>query len=84
MSQMRAHDLRHFHTETPPFVQYLWTRLPHADIAFVDELRRHRVLVVPGTGFGTPGHFRISYSVSDKTLEGSLKGFRMAFEAVAG
>jgi aspartate aminotransferase len=64
---------------------YLFPRSPvEDDIAFVDELRRHQVLVVPGTGFGTPGHFRISYSVSDKTLEGSLDGFRRAFEALAG
>ena len=50
------------------------------DVAFVDELRKHRVLVVPGSGFGVPGHFRIAYSVNDATLEGSLPGFRSAFE----
>jgi aspartate aminotransferase len=49
------------------------------DVAFVAELREHRVLVVPGRGFGVPGHFRIAYCVSDATLEGSLEGFRAAF-----
>ena len=57
---------------------------PARPTSFVDELRKHRVLVVPGAGFGTPGHFRISYCVSDSTLDGSLDGFRKAFEAVAG
>ena len=45
------------------------------DVAFVRELQRWRVLVVPGSGFGVPGHFRVSYCVDDKTLEGSISGF---------
>ena len=50
------------------------------DVAFVDELRTHKVLVVPGRGFGVPGHFRIAYCVSDSAMEGSMDGFRVAFE----
>ncbi len=50
------------------------------DTEFVAELARHKVLVVPGTGFGLPGHFRIAYCVSDQTLEGAIPGFRAAFE----
>ncbi|MFC2005008.1 pyridoxal phosphate-dependent aminotransferase [Chloroflexota bacterium] len=46
------------------------------DIAFVRELQQWRVLTVPGCSFGTPGYFRISFCVDDKTLEGSLAGFR--------
>jgi aspartate aminotransferase len=34
------------------------------------------VLVVPGRGFGMPSYFRVSYCVDDKTLKGSLSGFR--------
>jgi aspartate aminotransferase len=48
------------------------------EIDFVDALREHNVLVVPGRGFGLPGYFRISFCVDDRTLEGSLKGFREA------
>jgi len=48
------------------------------DVAFVAELQRWKVLTVPGRGFGTPGYFRISYCVDDKTLEGSLAGFKEA------
>ena len=54
------------------------------DVAFVAELQKHNVLVVPGRGFGLPGHFRISYCVEDRTLEGSLPGFRAAMERYEG
>ena len=63
---------------------YMFPKAPIEDeVAFVDELRRHRVLVVPGRGFGVPGHFRVAYSVDNPTLERSLDGFRAAWEAVA-
>jgi aspartate aminotransferase len=56
---------------------YMFPKSPlEDDVAFVRELQQFRVLVVPGQGFGTPGHFRISYCVDDHTLEGSLDGFR--------
>lgn len=55
---------------------YLFPKAPvEDDIAFVDELRKHNVLVVPGRGFGTPGYFRISYCVEDRVLEGAMQGF---------
>ena len=60
---------------------YMFPRSPIGDdVAFVEELQKHRVLVVSGRGFGMPGYFRISYCVEDRTLEGSLKGFRAAIE----
>ena len=48
------------------------------DVAFVEELRQWNVLTVPGRGFGSPGYFRVSYCVDDRTLEGSLAGFKKA------
>lgn len=61
---------------------YMFPKAPIADeVTFTDELRKHRVLVVPGRGFGAPGHFRVSYCVSDATLKGSLPGFQAAFQA---
>ena len=63
---------------------YMFPKTPiEDDVAFVDELRSHRVLVVPGRGFGLPGHFRISYAVTEREVEGSLDGFRAAFEKYA-
>ncbi len=45
------------------------------DVAFVRELQEERILTVPGTGFGRPGHFRISYCVDDASIENALPGF---------
>ena len=60
---------------------YIFPRCPiDDDVAFVGELQKHNVLVVPGRGFGAPGYFRISYCVDDWVIEGSLAGFK----AVAG
>ena len=62
---------------------YMFPKAPiEDDAAFAAELQRHNVLVVPGRGFGAPGYFRLSYCVSDETLEGSLTGFRKAIEGV--
>ena len=56
---------------------YLFPKTPIADdVAFVRELQQCLVLTVPGRGFGTPGYFRVAYCVDDRTLEGSLTGFR--------
>ncbi len=51
------------------------------DVEFVAALQEHKVLVVPGRGFGLPGYFRISYCLDDHTLEGALPGFAAAIEA---
>jgi len=56
---------------------YMFPRSPlEDDVAFVKELQQWKVLTVPGRGFGTARHFRISYCVDDKTLEGAITGFR--------
>ena len=56
---------------------YMFPKSPlEDDVAFVTELQQWKVLTVPGCGFGTPGYFRVSYCVDDRTLEGSLAGFK--------
>ena len=63
---------------------YMFPKAPiESDAAFVAELRKHKVLVVPGTGFGMPGYFRVSYCVTDETLAGALAGFQAAFDTLA-
>jgi aspartate aminotransferase len=55
---------------------YLFPRSPlEDDVAFVMELAQQGVIVVPGTGFGCPGHFRLSYCVSPQTVDGALEAF---------
>ena len=60
---------------------YLFPSSPvEDDVEFVDALQEWNVLTVPGQGFGTPGHFRISYCVEDWVLEGAIDGFARAAE----
>ena len=60
---------------------YMFPKSPiEDDMAFVKELQKYNVLVVPGKGFGAPGYFRISYCVEDRVIEGSLQGFKTAAE----
>ena len=74
-----------YETVRPQGAFYMFPRSPiEDDTAFVEELKKHLVLVVPGRGFGLAGHFRISYCVDDRTLEGSMDGFRAAIESVRG
>jgi len=54
---------------------YLFPKAPIDDVAFVRELQEERILVVPGSGFGCPGYFRISYSVDDRIIKGAERGF---------
>ena len=58
---------------------YMFPKSPlEDDVQFVRELQQLKVLTVPGSGFGTPGYFRIAYCVEDRVLEGSLDGLRKA------
>ena len=55
---------------------YLFPKTPIADdVAFVRSLQKHNILTVPGSGFGSPGYFRIAYCVDDATIEKAMKGF---------
>jgi len=56
---------------------YMFPKSPlEDDVAFVRELHQRRVLTVPGSGFGSPGYFRLSYCTDDRTIEGSLAVFQ--------
>jgi len=58
---------------------YMFPKSPiDDDTAFVAALQEWNVLTVPGKGFGSPGHFRISYCVEDRVLEGAMEGFARA------
>ena len=60
---------------------YVFPETPLADdVAFVRLLADEGVLAVPGSGFGCPGHMRISFTVPEDTIVRSLPGFALAFE----
>ena len=69
--------------DVPDGAFYLFPKSPIAnDVKFVKILSEQNILAVPGTAFGGPGHFRLSYAVPDKTIQGSLERFKKAFDSV--
>ncbi|MRR14933.1 MAG: pyridoxal phosphate-dependent aminotransferase [Deltaproteobacteria bacterium] len=55
---------------------YLFVKSPIPDdVEFVERLLQKNILVVPGSGFGCPGYFRIAFCVDDATIINSMKGF---------
>ncbi len=60
---------------------YLFPKSPIPDdVLFVQGLLEENILAVPGTGFGTPGFFRLAYCVDDRVIEGSMPGFERAIQ----
>jgi aspartate aminotransferase len=52
---------------------YLFPKSPLPDdIAFVQKALAHNILIVPGTGFGAPGYFRIAYCIDEGIIRRSL------------
>ena len=65
--------------DVPQGAFYLFPKSPIPDdVRFVEILARHRILAVPGSGFGGPGHFRLSYVVPEKMIMDSMDGFEKA------
>lgn len=55
---------------------YLFVKAPGGDDkAFVQAAKKHRILVVAGSGFGGPGYFRMAYCVDYDMITRSLPGF---------
>jgi aspartate aminotransferase len=50
------------------------------DGAFIRALVDERVLAVPGTGFGYPGYFRLTFCVGMDAIKNSAEGFKRAVE----
>jgi len=64
-----------------PGTFYLFPRSPIPDdVKFVQELQDELILVVPGTGFKGPGHFRIAFCVDDQTIVNAMPGFKKVME----
>jgi aspartate aminotransferase len=63
---------------------YLFPKSPIPDdVEFVRELLKENILAVPGTGFGTPGYFRLAYCVEDRVISNSMDGFKRAIQRVS-
>lgn len=60
---------------------YLFPKSPVPDdVKFVKALQDELILVVPGSGFGGPGHFRIAFCVDDDIIINSIPGFKKTME----
>jgi aspartate aminotransferase len=60
---------------------YLFPKSPVPDdVAFVRALQEKLILVVPGSGFGGPGYFRIAFCVDDETINGAMPGFKQVLD----
>jgi aspartate aminotransferase len=60
---------------------YLFPETPIPDdVEFCRRAVKYNLVIVPGKGFGCPGHFRLAYCVDEKIIENSGP----SFEALAG
>lgn len=70
--------------EIPAGAFYLFPKSPIGDdVEFCQILKQHHILAVPGTSFGGPGYFRLSFAVPEDTITGSIDGFRNALDSVS-
>ena len=66
-----------YHVVEPGGAFYLFPRtLEPDDMAFSERARKLDLLIVPGSGFGAPGHVRISYCVQTETIRRALPKFK--------
>ena len=66
-----------YHVVEPGGAFYLFPRsLEPDDLAFSERAKQFDLLLVPGAGFGAPGHVRIAYCVQTEMIERSLPKFK--------
>ena len=65
-----------YHCVEPGGTFYLFPRTLEADdAAFSERAKKYDLLLVPGSGFGCPGHVRLSFCVPTQRIERSLPAF---------
>ena len=65
-----------FQMVKPQGAFYLFPKSPVPDdIEFTKMAQKYNILVVPGSGFGAPGYFRLSYCIGKNTILASLPAF---------
>ena len=64
---------------------YMFPCAPGGDAdAFSQKAKEFDLLLVPGTSFGCPGHFRISYCIDTEKVKRSLTAFEKLAEVYFG
>lgn len=65
-----------FECMKPEGTFYLFPKSPiDNDVKFCEDAKKFNILAVPGSTFGCPGYFRLSYCISYEKVEKSLKAF---------
>ena len=65
-----------FECVKPEGAFYLFPKaLIEDDKKFAEAAKKYNILIVPGSAFGCPGYFRLSYCISYKKIEKSLESF---------
>ena len=66
-----------YHVAEPGGAFYLFPRsLEPDDLAFSERAKQFDLLLVPGSGFGAPGHVRIAYCVQTEMIRRALPRFQ--------
>jgi aspartate aminotransferase len=66
-----------FECVKPDGAFYLFVKSPIPDdIVFKNVAMKYNILVVPGTGFGCSGYFRLAYCVNMSVIDNSLPAFK--------
>ena len=66
-----------YHVAEPGGAFYLFPRsLEPDDMAFSERAKQFDLLLVPGSGFGAPGHFRLAYCVQTEMIQRALPKFK--------
>ena len=65
-----------FECVKPDGAFYLFPKsLIEDDKKFAEVAKKYNILIVPGSAFGCPGHFRLAYCISYEKIEKSLASF---------
>jgi len=74
-----------YHCVEPGGTFYLFPRtLEPDDMAFSERAKKYNLLLVPGSGFGCPGHVRLSFCVPTERIERSLPAFEKLVKEYRG
>ena len=65
-----------FDFEKPEGAFYFFIKSPVPDdVEFVKKANEYKILLVPGSGFGRKGYFRVAYCVSPETIKNSSEAW---------
>lgn len=82
--ELLVNELRRmgYHVVQPGGAFYLFLRSLEADdMAFSERAKKFNLLLVPGSGFGAPGHVRLAYCVQTEMIRHALPKFKELAES---